>query len=89
VYACRARVSDAWYVAAVNLGVNPTFGGDPATSRPKVEAYLVDFEGDLYGQTLRIEFHLRLRDELKFDSAEALIEQMTRDVATTRDVLES
>ncbi|MEA2447381.1 MAG: riboflavin kinase / adenylyltransferase [Actinomycetota bacterium] len=88
VYAGRARVGGSWFPAAVNVGVNPTFGGDPATTPLRVEAYLLDFTGDLYEQTIRIEFHERLRDELKFDSAEALIEQMNADVAATRRLIE-
>ena len=84
VYAGRARAGGEWYVAAINVGVNPTFGGDVATSEIRIEAYLLDFSGDLYGQTLRVEFWKCLRDEQKFDSADALIEQMGRDVDETR-----
>lgn len=84
VYAGRARVSESWFLAAINVGVNPTFGGDPDTTPLQIEAFLLDFEGDLYGQTIRVEFASRLRDEQKFDSAEALIEQMGRDVAEAR-----
>jgi riboflavin kinase / FMN adenylyltransferase len=87
VYAGRARAGESWYPAAVNVGVNPTFGGDPATSVPRIEAYLLDFEGDLYGQTLRVEFWARLRDETKFESSRALVEQIERDVETTKRVL--
>ena len=77
VYACRA----AGYSAAVNVGVRPTF----VTGRGElIEAYLIDFDGDLYGQTLEIEFLKRLRGERRFDSAEALIEQMHRDVEAAR-----
>ena len=49
-----------------------------------MEAYLLDTDADLYGQTLRIDFLGRLRGERRFDSVEALIEQMNRDVAQTR-----
>ena len=84
VYAGRARVGGEWHVAAINVGVNPTFGGDEATSEIRIEAYLLDFTGDLYGQTLRVEFWKRLRDELRFESADALIEQIGRDVEETR-----
>ena len=91
VYAGRARARPAgsadgrerdasWFAAATNVGVNPTFGG---TGPPRIETYLIGFEGDLYGQTLRVEFWERLRDEKRFESAEALIEQMGRDVAAT------
>jgi riboflavin kinase/FMN adenylyltransferase len=84
VYAGRARVESTWYAAAINVGVNPTFGGDEATTPVMVEAYLLDFDGDLVGQTLRVEFLKRLRDELKFDSVDDLVAQMARDVEATR-----
>jgi riboflavin kinase/FMN adenylyltransferase len=83
VYACRARVDGVERLAAVNVGVRPTF----QTGRGLlVEAFLLDFEGDLYGQTLALEFIGRLRGEQRFDSVEALIEQMDRDVVETRRV---
>ncbi len=84
VYAGRARVGDIWYPAAINVGVNPTFGGDEATTPVRVEAYLLDFKADLYGRELRIEFWKRLRDEIRFASAQALIDQMHRDIEETR-----
>jgi riboflavin kinase/FMN adenylyltransferase len=69
----------AWahgHPAAVNVGVRPTFD----TGRGLlVEAYLLDFDGDLYGQTLRIAFAERLRGEKRFDSVDALVAQMHRD----------
>ncbi len=84
VYACAVDVSGAAYQAAVNVGVRPTF----ATGRGLlVEAYLLDFSGDLYGQELTIEFHGRLRGEWRFESVDALVEQMARDVARTRELL--
>jgi riboflavin kinase/FMN adenylyltransferase len=71
-------------LAAVNVGVRPTF----QTGRGLlVEAYLLDFEGDLYGQTLRVAFVERLRGEKPFPSVEALVEQMSRDVEDTRATL--
>jgi riboflavin kinase/FMN adenylyltransferase len=83
VYACRARVGGEEHLAAVNVGVRPTF----QTGRGLlVEAFLLDFEGDLYGRTLSLDFIGRLRGEQRFDSAEALIEQMDRDVVRTREV---
>jgi riboflavin kinase/FMN adenylyltransferase len=80
VYACLADGRPA----AVSVGVRPTF----KTGRGElIEAYLLDFDGDLYGQTLCIEFLARLRGERRFDTAEALIEQMHRDVARTRELV--
>ena len=69
--------------AAVNVGVRPTF----ETGRGLlVEAYLIDFEGDLYGQTLRIAFIERLRGERRFPGVEELIAQMHRDVEAAREL---
>jgi riboflavin kinase / FMN adenylyltransferase len=83
VYACRAFVGGTEHVAAVNVGVRPTF----KTGRGLlVEAFLVDFEGDLYGEPLRLDFLERLRGERRFDSVDALVEQMGRDVHATRDI---
>ncbi len=80
VYACLADGMPA----AVNVGVRPTF----VTGRGElVEAYLLDFDGDLYGQELRLDFCSRLRGERRFSSAEDLVEQMHRDVERTREVL--
>ena len=76
-----ARTSHA--CAAVSIGVRPTFGTGRALL---VEAYLLDWDGDLYDSELRIEFLARLRGERRFDSPEALIEQMRRDVERTREL---
>jgi riboflavin kinase / FMN adenylyltransferase len=72
-------------MAAVNIGTNPTFTPDKHTLN--VEAYLLDFNQDIYGTLLTLEFVQRLRDELKYDSIEALVEQIRRDVAQTRELL--
>jgi riboflavin kinase / FMN adenylyltransferase len=81
VYACRAEIDGAAHVAAVNVGVRPTF----KTGRGLlVEAFLLDFDGDIYGRELRLHFLERLRGERRFDTVEALVEQMDRDVAETR-----
>jgi riboflavin kinase/FMN adenylyltransferase len=84
VYACRARTADGVvHVAATNVGVRPMF----VTGRGElIEAFLVDFDGDLYGTQLRIEFLKRLRGEKRFESVEALVEQMGRDVEETRAI---
>jgi riboflavin kinase/FMN adenylyltransferase len=79
VYACLADGRRA----AVSIGVRPTF----KTGRGElIEAYLLDFDGDLYGRRLTLEFLERLRGERRFDSAESLIEQMHRDVEQTRGI---
>jgi riboflavin kinase/FMN adenylyltransferase len=72
------------HAAAISIGVRPTFEEDGALL---VEAYLIDFEGDLYGETLRLSFRERLRDEERFDSADALAEQMRRDVERVRALI--
>jgi riboflavin kinase / FMN adenylyltransferase len=80
VYACLADGRPA----AVSIGVRPTF----KTGRGElIEAYLLDFDGDLYGQTLCLQFIERLRGERRFVTAEALIEQMHRDVQRTRELV--
>jgi riboflavin kinase / FMN adenylyltransferase len=81
VYACRAQIGGEHHLAAVNVGVRPTF----QTGRGLlVEAYLLDFEGDLYGQELRLDFLSRLRGEKRFESVDALVGQMHRDVDEAR-----
>jgi riboflavin kinase/FMN adenylyltransferase len=77
VYAARADGS----CAAVSIGVRPTFGTGRAVL---VEAYLLDRDVDLYGQILKVDFLERLRGERRFDSVDALIEQMHQDVEDTR-----
>ncbi|HEX3615502.1 MAG TPA: bifunctional riboflavin kinase/FAD synthetase [Solirubrobacteraceae bacterium] len=82
VYACRVGERPA----AVNVGVRPTFGSD---LQLLVEAYVLDFEGDLYGQQLTIEFAARLRGEQRFESLDELVAQIHRDVERTRELLPS
>jgi len=76
----------AWahgHPAAVNVGVRPTF----ETGRGLlVEAYLIDYDADLYGEILRVAFMERLRGERRFESAEALVDQMRKDVEQTREI---
>jgi riboflavin kinase/FMN adenylyltransferase len=78
-----ARTPEA--CAAVSIGVRPTFGTGRALL---VEAYLLDWDRDLYGRELRIDFLARLRGERRFDSPEALVEQMQHDVERTRELCE-
>jgi riboflavin kinase/FMN adenylyltransferase len=87
VYACLSWPDgDRPVTAAVNVGVRPTF----QTGRGLlVEAYLLDFDGDLYGRELRLDFLRRLRGERAFSSAEKLVEQMHRDVEDARAVTEA
>jgi len=82
VYAARARTADgATHACAVSIGVRPTF----VTGRGElVEAFLLDFEGDLYDSVLELAFLKRLRGEKRFESVEALIDQMALDVDAAR-----
>jgi len=85
IYATWAWVKGARHASATNVGVNPTFTPDKTT--PNVETYLLDFDRDLYGQEVKIEFVARLRDEMKVPSVEALVEQIRADVVRTRTIL--
>lgn len=71
--------------AAINLGRRPTFYADQPYSL--LEAFVIDWSGDLYGEAAHVRFVKRLRSELKFDSIDALIAQMNRDVAQARVIL--
>ena len=84
VYAGWMRWQGSRYPAVVNVGVNPTFGDRDS---PIVEAYIVDFDQDLYGESIEIEFTHRLRDELRFANVEDLVAQMHADVAQARGLL--
>ena len=70
--------------AVTSIGVRPTFGD---ANEQTIETFLLDFDADLYGQTLRLHFVAKLRDELKFDSPAALSAQMERDVTHAKSVL--
>src|SRR5205823_10110573 len=76
IYAGTAR----GHRAAISIGVNPHYGGDER----RIEPYLLDFEGDLYGQRLVVELWQRLRDERAFDSEADLLAQIARDVEFAR-----
>lgn len=81
VYACLADGRPA----AVSIGVRPTFGSGRAEL---IEAYVMDFDGDLYGHELRLDFLCRLRGERRFDSPQALVDQMDEDVRSARRACE-
>jgi riboflavin kinase/FMN adenylyltransferase len=92
IYAGRAVRIDEWgntlpelpaLPAAISVGSNPTFEG----RHRSVEAFVLDFDADLYGQNLGVEFVHRLRGMVKYDSVQALVEQMHADVAETRRLL--
>jgi riboflavin kinase/FMN adenylyltransferase len=79
VYAAYAN----GHPAAVNVGVRPTFDSDLGVL---IETYLIDFSGDLYGQTLRVAFVEKLRDEIAYEGVEPLVAQMNKDVAEARRI---
>ena len=83
IYACRARVGDAAHLAVTNIGTRPTFDNGART----IEAHLLDFNGDLYGQTMALEVVEYQRPEIKYDSVEALIAQMQEDIRVARSIL--
>ena len=90
IYAARADLLDAGgavvasHAAALSVGTNPTFVAGGGLT---VEAFLLDFDGDLYDRRLRLQLIERLRDELRFDSVEALTKQIAADVARTRELV--
>jgi riboflavin kinase / FMN adenylyltransferase len=83
IYAGWARGPDGEHQAAISIGYRPTF--DKTDLR--VEAYLLDFDGDLYQQRLELRLVARLRDQIKYPDARSLSEQIARDVEDTREVL--
>lgn len=80
VYATQVTGSSLERAGACSIGTRPTFGGRQRV----VEVHLLDFDGDLYGAELEVHFVRRLRDQLRYDGVEALVEQMRADVAETR-----
>ena len=85
IYACWAHLGDKKFMAATNIGLNPTF--TPERQIPSLEAYLLDFDRDIYGETMQLEFVARLRDEIRYTSVDALIKQIHDDVDKTRAML--
>ena len=83
VYAVRALLDGRFHPAVASFGVRPTVDNGP----PLLEVHVLDFAGDLYGRETTVEFVERIRDEQKFDSLTALVEEMRRDVARAREIL--
>lgn len=83
IYACWATLGDERFMAATSVGTRPTFDGNDI----RVEAYLLDFDRDIYGQKLALDFVARLRAEEKFNSLDALIQQIRGDVEQGRALL--
>lgn len=85
VYAARVLVGDTSHPAVVNIGLRPTFGSEERL----VEAYLLDFSGNLYGQELTVELVDRLREEIRFSGAEELKAQLVQDVERAKELLKT
>jgi len=83
VYAVKVKFAERLFDGVMNIGFNPTFG----LERISLEVHILDFRQDLYGQTLRVYFLERLRDELVFTSVKALAEQIAEDVSQARRIL--
>jgi riboflavin kinase/FMN adenylyltransferase len=81
-YAGRARAAEGDFVAALSVGYRPTFGG----TQLRVEAFLLDFEGDLYQQRLELRFLRYLHEDIRFPTTDELVNQLKRDVADTRRI---
>ncbi len=73
------------FISVTNVGLRPTFADQPP--RPRVEAHILDFEQDIYGREVRLEFIEYLRPEQRFASAAELVKQIHEDIAHTREVL--
>ena len=80
VYACRCRIDGEYYLAVTNIGTRPTVAGIGVT----VEPWILDYNGDLYGREITLEFHRFLRPEQKFTSLEALRQEILRNAEETR-----
>jgi riboflavin kinase/FMN adenylyltransferase len=81
IYVARSYIREGAYESCTSVGIRPTFDVDP---RPTVETFIMDFDGQIYGEELKVELLERLRGEEKFDTVEQLIAQMHRDIDQTR-----
>lgn len=83
IYAVKGVLRSGTYAGALHLGPRPTFVGSP----PSVEVYLLDFDGDIYGDEIRVDFVDRLRDIEPFTTVAALVDQIRADVERVREVV--
>ena len=87
VYAARVLVDDRWYRGAVNIGHNPTFRDKGAeTTHVTIEAFLLEFSGDIYRRVIRVDFLHKIRDERRFEAVDELVQQMRRDIDGTAEL---
>ena len=85
VYACRMRLEGASYAAVTNIGTRPTVNGEGVT----VEPWILDYEGNLYGKVIRLEFLRFLRPERRFPDLESLKAEILRNAAETREIVKN
>jgi riboflavin kinase/FMN adenylyltransferase len=85
VYACRAKIQDKFWPAAVNVGTRPTF--ESTDQKSHVEAHILDFSNELYNQEIALDFVERLRGEVRFQSVDDLLRQIHTDIDQTREII--
>ncbi len=85
VYACRAYLNEREYQAVTNIGIRPTFNADQ--EKASIEVHLLDFDKNIYDETLKVEFLAHLRDEVKFSGVDALLKQIHTDIAKAKEIL--
>ena len=83
VYAVRCMVNNAKYLGIANMGIRPTVGG----KRPVLETHIFDFEKDIYGRRITVQFIEKIRDEVKFDSIDLLKSQIKKDIEEAKKIL--
>ena len=83
VYAVRCIVNNAKYLGIANMGIRPTVGG----KRPVLETHIFDFEKDIYGRRITVQFIEKIRDEVKFDSIDLLKSQIKKDIEEAKKIL--
>lgn len=86
IYAARINIDGEVHPAATNIGFRPTFYNTPSTKT--VEAYILDWDEDIYEKTVTLEFVRKLRDEIQYKDRQALIEQMQKDIKSTREIID-
>lgn len=82
IYVVKIKVADKWYHGVASIGFNVTFGAGRGMT---VEVFILDFDQDIYGEQVAVEWLHYLREEIKFSGKEALIQQLNQDVAQTRE----
>ena len=84
VYAVRCLVDQAKYLGIANMGIRPTVGG----TRPVLETHIFDFEKDIYGRRITVQFIEKIREEVKFDSIDLLKSQIKKDIEEAKKILD-